>query len=162
MKVNPIKVFQIPSDSKPGKSYRVQYDGARWFCECPAWVFNLAHKGEKDAQGRSAARECKHSRQAESQMQAYDFRKEAMGAKGKAPYREVQPLGPWFEELQEYVGRLMDFSKNGAISTEVLMGFRRDMDRFKEEAEKVKDALEAADTFLGVYRSLLSKIADAL
>lgn len=151
-KVQPIRVFEISSESRPGKKYKVQYDGARWFCECLSWVNNVEHRGEKGHDGKSVPRECKHTRQAVHLMQT----------RGAASYREIQPIGPWYEELQEYVGALVEISRNGHVGPEKFKSFRADLDRFKQEREKVRESLDAVDTMLNVYGSLLRQIAGAL
>lgn len=151
-KVEPIRVFDIPSESQRGETYKVQYDGTRWFCECRSWRFNLEHKGEKDADGKAVPRECKHTRRATGLMQTH-------GAKA---YRTIQPIGPWYEELQEYVARLVDFSRNGKIRTDGFAAFRADLERFRSEREKVSEALDAADTMLELYVDLLKQISEGL
>ena len=151
-KVQPIRVFDIASESRPGTKYKVQYDGSRWFCNCMSWVNNVEHRGEKDADGRAVPRSCKHTRRAMGLMQTH-------GAKA---YRTIQPIGPWFEELQEYVASLVDISRNGQIAPEKFTSFRADLDRFKDERTKVAEALESVDTMLSVYGSLLKQLASAL
>jgi len=148
-KVHPIRVFQIASESRPGSKYKVQYDGSRWYCECRSWQFNLEHKGEKGDDGKAVPRECKHTRQATSLMRTH-------GAKA---YREIQPIGPWFEELQEYVASLVDLARNGHVATDKFAAFRADLNRFKEEREKAAEALSSVDTMLNVYQALLGQIS---
>lgn len=144
--VHAVRVFQIPSESRPDKKYKVQYDGRNWYCECPSWVFNYEHKGEE------VPRECKHTRRALS----------LMNTQGAAAYHEIQPIGPWFEQLQEYVGSLVDLSKKGKISPAKYKGFLVDLDRFKEERDKHAEALGAVDTFISVYSSLMKQLSTAL
>ena len=151
-KVHPIRVFEVRSESNPGKKYKVQYDGARWFCECLSWVNNVEHRGEKGPDGKSVPRECKHTRFALGQMQT----------RGAASYHEIQPIGPWFEELQEYVGALVELSRNGHVGPEKFKSFRADLERFKTEREKVQESLSAVDTMINVYGSLLRQLAGAL
>ena len=104
MKVEPIKVFKIESESRHGQFYKVMYDGSRWYCECRSWQFNHEHKGEKDEYGKAVPRECKHTREAEHRMRTM----------GKKAFTVVE-LGP-FNELQEYVGQLVEMSRNGQMS----------------------------------------------
>ena len=148
-KVHPIRVFDIRSESRPGKTYKVQYDSARWYCECPSWVNNVEHRGEKDDEGKAVPRECKHTRQAMRLMQT----------KGAAAYREIKPLGPWYEELQEYVASLFELARNGKVSKEKFAAFRADLVRFKDERTKALESIASLDTMLSVYESLLGQIA---
>ena len=142
-KVHAVRIFEIPSESRPGKKYKVQFDGSLWYCDCPSWVFNTAHKGE------DARRECKHTRQAE----------QLMATKGAAAYREIQPIGPWYEQLQEYVSSLVEISKNGKVSAAKLKGFLVDFDRFKDERDKHAEALSTVDTYLNVYQVMLKQLS---
>lgn len=149
-KVDPIRVFDIESDSKPGKFYKVQHDGRQWYCDCTSWVLNVEHRGEKDpVTGRAVPRECKHTRRAANQMRT----------KGAKAGRVIQPIGPWFEQLQEYVASLAELSRNGVVAPEKLMSFHADYGRFEEEARKLADSASAADTMLGIYKSLLRQIS---
>ena len=154
-KVHPIRVFDIPSDSRPGEKYKVQFDGSRWFCECRSWVLNVEHRGEKDDEGRAVPRECKHTRLALSR-----FQQDPQGRRGT--FRTITPIGPWFEELQEYVASLVDMARNGQIAPEKFRAFHADLGRFKEEREKVSEALGSVDTMISVYGSLLKQLASAL
>ena len=149
-KVEPIREFKIPSESKPGEKYRVMFDGARWFCECLSWRFNMEHKGEKQPDGRSMPRECKHTREAMHLMRT----------KGEKAFRVVQPIGPWFEELQQYIAALVDLSRNGTVEPERFAGFHADYDRFKGEVDRVRDVAETADTMLGLYKDLLRQVSE--
>ncbi len=151
-KVQAIRVFDIPSDSRPGTKYKVQFDGERWYCPCLSWVNNVEHRGEKDADGRAVPRECKHTRRALGLMQT----------KGAKAYRVVQPAGPWFEELQEYIASLVEVSRNGRVSPEKLLAFNADLGRFKEDVEKLEDTLNSANTMIDVYRGLLRQISERL
>ncbi len=112
----------------------------------------MEHRGEKDDDGKAVPRECKHTRQALRLMQT----------KGAAAYREIQPLGPWYEELQEYVASLFDLARNGEVTKEKFMAFRADLVRFQEERTKAQEALASLDTMLSVYSSLLGQIALAV
>ncbi len=150
--VNAIKVFDVPSDSEPDKTYRVQFDGERWFCECLAWRFNMEHKGEKGADGRSVPRECKHTRRALGLMQT----------KGEKAFRVIQPLGPWFEELQQNVGSLADLSRNGKMSPTKFAGFSGDLKRFREERAKVQESLDTVDAMLEIFMGLLKQSAEGM
>jgi len=105
--------------------------------------FNTAHKGE------DAKRECKHTRHAE----------QVMATKGAAAYREIQPIGPWYEQLQEYVSSLVELSKNGKVSAAKLKGFLVDFDRFKDERDKHAEALSTVDTYLNVYQVMLKQLS---
>ena len=147
-KVQAIWAIEIPSESKPGEKYRVQFvgDGARqpWYCECRSWRFNIEHRGD------DVPRECKHTRQAAEKMRR----------EGKKAFREVRPLGPWFEQLQEYVVSLVDYTKNGGLEAERLAKFRMDLDTFREERDKIKDSLASTDTLLQIYGDLLRQLSE--
>ena len=149
-KVHPIRVFDIESESRRGLVYKVQYDGSRWFCNCMSWVNNVEHRGEKDEEGRAVPRECKHTRRALSQMRTH----------GEKAGRLIQPIGPWFEELQEYIAALVDLSRNGTVEPERFAGFHADYDRFKGEVDRVRDVAETADTMLGLYKDLLRQVSE--
>ena len=151
-KVHPIRVFDIQSESQPGVKYKVQFDGSRWFCECKSWVLNVEHRGEKDVDGRAVARECKHTRRSLEMLRRL----------GEKAGRLIQPIGPWFEELQEYVASLVDIVRNGQIDPAKFRAFHADLGRFREEREKVADALGSVDTMISVYGSLLKQLASAL
>lgn len=148
-KVEAIRVFDVPSSSSD-KTYRVQFDGSRWYCDCPSWVFNHEHKGEKDEQGRAMPRECKHTRTAAGMME-----------RGTG-FRIIRPLGPWYEELQDYVSRLVTYAGNGEMTTDGFASFRADLERFREEADHVRESLETADTMLDLYKSLLRQISKSV
>jgi hypothetical protein len=150
LKVEPIKVFKIESESRHGQFYKVMYDGSRWYCECRSWQFNHEHKGEKDECGKAAPRECKHTREAEHRMRTM----------GKKAFTVVE-LGP-FNELQEYVGQLVELSRNGQMSPEKFTSFRADMERFKEERQKMQDVLSSVDTMLQVYNAVLVQVSTGL
>ena len=147
-KVDPIRVFDVSSESRPGKKYRVQYDGARWYCDCLSWVNNVEHKGEKGPDGRSVARECKHTRQAMGLMRT----------KGAKAGRVVQ-MSPVFEQLQEYVAAMVEISRNGVVAPGKLAAFHGDYGRFEEEATKLNDTASAVQTMLGLYKDLLRQIS---
>lgn len=78
----------------------MQFDGNLWYCDCPSWVFNTAHAGE------NIPRECKHTHEA----------LRLMNTRGASSYREIAPIGPRYEELQEYVSALVELTKNGKVS----------------------------------------------
>lgn len=143
-KVDAIKVFDIRSHSDPEKKYRVQFDGTKWYCDCMSWIYNHEHEGDG-----TGIRECKHTREAEGLMRT-------QGAKA---YRVIQSVGPWFEQLQQYVASLVDLSKNGGVSPEKLVGFHQDYGRFEEEFQKLEDSTSAAKTMLGLYKTLLLQVS---
>ncbi len=128
------------------------FDGDRWYCDCMSWRFNHEHKGEKDADGRSVPRECKHTREAMFLMKT----------KGERAYKVIQPLGPWYEELQEYVANLVDLARNGKVSKAKFLAFRADLERFKQERENAAEAVASLDTMLSVYGSLLGQISQTV
>lgn len=148
-KVDPIRVFDVPSESRPGKTYRVQYDGKRWYCDCMSWVNNVEHRGERGPDGRAVPRECKHTRHAMGQMRT----------RGTKAGRIVQPVGPWFEELQEYVASLVEYARNGTLAPEKLAAFHADYGRFEEKARELNDSASAVQTMLGLYKDLLRQIS---
>ena len=149
MSVNAIRQFEIPSESDPSKEYRVMYDGERWYCDCMSWRFNYEHKGQKDDQGRAVPRTCKHTRLAEVQLRA----------KGERAGKVIQPIGPWFEELQEYTKTLVEISRNGKVTAEKVFAFRRDIERFQEKKSEVADALLTADTLLDLSLALVKQLS---
>ncbi len=149
MSVNAIRQFQIESGSKPGTSYRVMYDGERWYCDCMSWRFNYEHKGQKDEQGRAVPRTCKHTRDAAQQF----------SARGEKAGKLIQPIGPWFEELQEYTKTLVEISRNGTVTAEKVFAFRRDIERFQEKKSEVADALLTADTLLDLSLGLIKQLS---
>ncbi len=149
MSVNAIRQFQIRSESDPSKAYRVMWDGERWYCDCLSWRFNHDHKGEKDGQGRAVPRTCKHTREAEQQFRA----------RGEKAGKVIQPIGPWFEELQEYTKTLVEISRNGKVTAEKVFAFRRDIERFQEKKSEVADALLTADTLVDLSLTLIKQLS---
>ncbi len=149
MSVNAIRQFEIQIQSEPDKSYRVMYDGERWYCDCMSWRFNYEHKGKKDDSGRSVPRTCKHTREAEQLLQT----------RGERAGKVIQPIGPWFEELQEYTKTLVEISRNGKVTAEKVFAFRRDIERFQEKKSEVADALLTADTLVDLSLTLIRQLS---
>lgn len=149
MSVNAIRQFQIQSESDLSRNYRVMWDGERWYCDCMSWRFNYEHKGQKDDSGRSIPRTCKHTREAEGLLRT----------RGDRAGKVIQPIGPWFEELQEYVKSLVEISRNGKVAAEKVFAFRRDIERFQEKKSEVADALLAADTLVDLSLGLIKQLS---
>lgn len=144
-RVEAVEVYRVPSESHPDKEYRVQYDGTLWYCDCMAWIMNVEHKGE------DVPRECKHIRDVLGQKR-----------RGTAKPRIIKTLGPWFEQMQDYIHALTGLAGNGKMTMDKVVKFRKELTGFEENLASVEESVSMAGTMVDVYKRLLKKASESV